>query len=91
MRGVPLMAFADLTSPTMQEFRDLGYALVVYPLNATTVAMAAVKAAFQALRNTGTFAYDREEMVRFRREIEGVIGLPEYYPVEDDTTEKKRE
>ena len=71
-----------------RELEDMGYKMV---LDATTAAIAAAQAVrdvFAAYIETGRPQFDHETAIQAREWIEGIIGLPELYRIEERTTER---
>lgn len=73
-----------------EELEQMGYKMV---LDSTTVLMAAARAveqALQAYRRDGRPPDDIASAVETRHWIESIIGLPEFYEIEEKTTERGR-
>ena len=86
--GTPLVVIAGADEISVQEYVDLGYQIIIY---ATTPIIAAVFALFdvyQSLRDTGLTGLSAEEVAAKRKRVEELIGLPEYYRIEAETTER---
>ena len=71
----------------VQELEAMGYKMVKNVSVATTV-FNCVKELFVRLRETGRSGLDQTVHAGLRKEIEDLIGLNEYYRVEEETVEK---
>ncbi|MBM3460266.1 MAG: methylisocitrate lyase [Armatimonadetes bacterium] len=84
--SVPLLAnmteFGKSPYLSVEEFGALGYRLVLFPLTAFRVAMGAVRAAFQVLREQGTQVGLLEGM-QTRRELYELVRYAEYAKLDD--------
>jgi 2-methylisocitrate lyase-like PEP mutase family enzyme len=72
----------------VQEFEDLGYKLSTYPTALLCPVTQEIKRVITNLRTTGVTGLDREKMIVWRKEVEDLIGLEEYYRIESDTVER---
>ncbi|HSZ93021.1 MAG TPA: hypothetical protein VK822_27000, partial [Acetobacteraceae bacterium] len=55
------------------------------------VAFTAVKRAFEEIRATGTFTgLSDQECIDARQQIEDLVGLEQFYVIEEETVEQKR-
>jgi 2-methylisocitrate lyase-like PEP mutase family enzyme len=73
-----------------EEYWNMGYNLVVYHLIGIFAAARAVQKEFQNIKEKGKWTLSAEEYGAARRLIEESISLPEYYQIEEKTTEKKK-
>jgi methylisocitrate lyase len=73
---------------SVQEFEDLGYKLSTYPTALLCPVTQEIKRVITNLRTTGVTGLDREKMIVWRKEVEDLIGLEEYYRIESDTVER---
>ncbi len=74
--------------PTTQDLEDLGYGLVIYPTAAPVVITKHMKALYEQIRDAGETGWDPAEYGDVRNYIESIIGLPEYYDIEDRSGNK---
>ena len=72
----------------VQELADMEWKLLVEAITAPLVAFHALKRAYGELARDGRTVLDRADMQAVRKEIEGLIGLEEYYAVEAETVER---
>ena len=73
---------------SVQEFEDLGYKLSTYPTALLCPVTQEIKRVITNLRTKGETGLDREQMIVWRKEVEDLIGLEEYYRIESDTVER---
>ena len=71
-----------------QELEDMGYKMVLDSASAVIAAASAVREAFSAYMREGRPQVDQEAALEVREYIETLIGLPEYYRIEEQTTER---
>jgi methylisocitrate lyase len=74
---------------TVGTAEELGYKLLSDAIALSIVTAQAVKKALQNYLRRGGFGMDPECAKSVRGEIEELIGLPRYYEIEEETTEKK--
>lgn len=73
---------------TRQELQQMGYVVCIDAQIMLCTAFTAQQRMLQELRATGTFTGMTEaDFVRSRKEIEDLIGLDEYYAIEEETVE----
>jgi methylisocitrate lyase len=73
---------------TVQELKDMGWAACIDAQVMLLTAFEAQRRALEELRRTGAFAGMTEaENRRARKAIEDLIGLDEYYAIEEETVE----
>ena len=73
---------------SVQEFQDIGYKLSTYPTALLCPVTQTLKRVITNLVTKGVSGNDPEEMIPWRKEVEDLIGLEEYYRIEADTVEK---
>jgi methylisocitrate lyase len=73
---------------SVQEFQDIGYKLSTYPTALLCPVTQTLKRVIGSLVSTGVTGNDPEEMIPWRKEVEDLIGLEEYYRIESETVEK---
>ena len=66
----------------------MGYKMVLDSASAVIAAASAVREAFSAYMRGGRPQVDQEAALEVREYIETLIGLPEYYRIEEQTTER---
>ncbi len=74
--------------PTTDELENLGYAMVIYPTAAPVVITKHMKALYESIRDEGETGWDPTEYGDIRTYIESIIGLPEYYDIEERSGRK---
>ena len=73
---------------TLQEFEDMGYKLATYPAQLLAPATQEIKRVIKSIKNNGLTGFPDDQMALWRREIESMIGLDEYYRIESRTVER---
>lgn len=73
---------------TIDEFERIGYKLSTYPTALLCPVTQEMKRIITNLRTRGETGLDREKMIVWRKEVEDLIGLEEYYRIESETVEK---
>ena len=73
---------------SVQEFQDIGYKLSTYPTALLCPVTQTLKRVITNMVTKGESGNDPEEMIVWRKEVEDLIGLEEYYRIEADTVEK---
>jgi methylisocitrate lyase len=74
-----------------QELQTMGYAGCIEAQFAILYAFTAMRKALQALAADGRYdGMDQAEYVAARQAIEDIIGLDEYYGIEESTVESRR-
>jgi 2-methylisocitrate lyase-like PEP mutase family enzyme len=69
----------------------MGYKACIDAVTSLVVAFTAVKRAFTEIRETGTFTgLSAQECVDARQQIEDLVGLEQFYVIEEETVEKTR-
>jgi methylisocitrate lyase len=72
---------------TVQQFEDLGYKLSTYPTALLCPVTQEIKRVITNLRTTGESGLPQDKMILWRKEVEDLIGLEEYYKIESATVE----
>jgi 2-methylisocitrate lyase-like PEP mutase family enzyme len=86
---IPLVFLSYFGGLTTQQVEDLGFKLMVYPMAAQVAGYAAVRDIYRQVRSRGIVdEVDIDAMAATRGDIERIISLPEYWEIEDRTTEK---
>lgn len=73
---------------TVREFEEIGYKLSTYPTALLCPVTQEMKRVITNLRTRGETGLDREQMIVWRKEVEDLIGLEEYYRIESATVER---
>ena len=69
----------------------MGYKACIDAVTSLVVAFTAMKRAFAEVRDTGTFTgLSAQECVDARQQIEDLVGLEQFYVIEEETVENKR-
>ena len=71
-----------------QEYEDMGYKMGTYPTQLLCPAVQAMKTVVKSFMETGRSGLDPDNMIKWRKECEDLIGLDEHYKVEAATVEK---
>lgn len=73
---------------SFREFEEIGYKLSTYPTALLCPVTQELKRVITNLRTTGSTGHDNEKMILWRKEVEDLIGLEEYYRIESETVER---
>ena len=73
---------------TAQEFEDMGYKLSTYPTALLCPVTQELKRVITNLTTKGESGLPLDKMIIWRKEVEDLIGLEEYYKIESDTVER---
>jgi 2-methylisocitrate lyase-like PEP mutase family enzyme len=77
--------------PTAAQLADMGYKAAIDALTYLLVSFHFAKLAYRGIRRTGGYTgLTHEQCVVARHEIETLVGLDEFYEIEEQTVEKKR-
>ncbi len=77
--------------PTIGELEAMGYKACIDAVTSLVVAFTAVKRAFIEIRETGTFTgLSDQDCIDARQQIEDLVGLEQFYVIEEETVEAKR-
>ncbi len=71
-----------------QEFEDMGYKLATYPTALLCPVTQEMKRVITNLTTRGESGLPQDQMIVWRKEVEDLIGLEEYYKIESDTVER---
>ncbi len=71
-----------------QEFEDMGYKLSTYPTALLCPVTQELKRVITNLVTKGESGLPQDKMILWRKEVEDLIGLEEYYKIESDTVER---
>lgn len=76
--------------PTAGELADRGYKAAIDAMTYLLASFHFAKRAYQEVMRTGAYTgMSNEECVAARHEIEALVGLDEFYEIEEETVEKK--
>ena len=70
-----------------QEFEDMGYKLSTYPTALLCPVTQELKRVITNLTTRGVSGLPQDKMIVWRKEVEDLIGLEEYYKIESNTVE----
>ncbi|MFH1486028.1 MAG: isocitrate lyase/PEP mutase family protein [Chloroflexota bacterium] len=85
---IPMMAVAGIEPLAVQDYRRLGYQIVVYSSTTIAICARAVAEFYGPLFRTGQMPLSVDEIRKARELVEKAINLSEYYALEEQTTEK---
>lgn len=71
-----------------QELEQLGYKMVIDAIGGVVATVKAVREAYGALRDRGMTGLNFEEAIKVRQDIEDLIGMEDYYRIEEETVER---
>src|SRR5438045_5929785 len=76
--------------PSAGELADMGYKAAIDAMTYLLASFHFAKRAYQELKRTGGYTgLSNDECVAARHEIETLVGLDEFYAIEEETVEKK--
>ena len=76
--------------PTAGQLADMGYKAAIDAMTYLLASFHFAKRAYQEIRRTGAYTgLSNEECVAARQEVETLVGLDEFYRIEEETVEKK--
>ena len=84
----PLATITSLDARRPEQWRALGWRLVIDPFTAQTLAVAAVRRAYRRFIATGETGSDRGDVMGLYRTLPELAGLDALYAIEDATTER---
>ena len=87
---VPLLVIAGADDISVSEYADLGYQIIIYATTPIIATVDALQDVYRRLRDTGLIGISAEEVAVKRTKVEELIGLPDYYKIEAETTERRR-
>ena len=73
---------------SVQQFEDMGYKLSTYPTALLCPVTQEIKRVVTNLKTRGETGLPQDKMIVWRKEVEDLIGLEEYYRIESDTVER---
>jgi methylisocitrate lyase len=73
---------------SVKELEDIGYKLVAYSATLICAVTQELKRVLTSLKSRGISGLPADEMIRWRKEVEDLIGLEEYYKIESKTVER---
>ena len=77
--------------PTADELADMGYKAAIDALTYLLASFHFAKRAYAEIKRTGGYTdLTNDECVAARHEIETLVGLDEFYTIEEETVEKKK-
>lgn len=71
-----------------KQFEEMGYKAVGYSATLICAVTQELKRVLVSLRDDGVSGLDNEQMIPWRKEVEDLIGLEEYYRIERETVER---
>ena len=86
--SAPLATIASLDARRPEEWRTLGWHLVIDPFTAQALAVQAVASAYRRFLKAGATGADRRQVFETYRTLAGLAGLEPLYAIEERTTEK---
>ena len=88
VRDIPLLVIASRDEISVKEYEELGYQIIIYATTPAIVAAHALLQVYKNLKETGLTGMSAEEVTEKGLKVEELIGLPEYYQIEAETTER---
>jgi 2-methylisocitrate lyase-like PEP mutase family enzyme len=77
--------------PSAEQLADLGYKAAIDALTYLLTSYHFAKLAYQEIRRTGGYTgLTQEQCITARKEIETLVGLDEFYEIEEQTVEEKK-
>jgi len=73
---------------SVKELEDIGYKLVAYSATLICAVTQELKRVLTSLKSHGISGLPADKMIRWRKEVEDLIGLEEYYKIESETAER---
>ena len=73
---------------SVKELEDIGYKLVAYSATLICAVTQELKRVLTSLKSRGISGLPTDEMILWRKEVEDLIGLEEYYKIESETAER---
>jgi|TARA_Y100000310_G_scaffold330109_1_gene401198 methylisocitrate lyase len=84
----PLAAITSLDARTADEWRELGWSLIIDPFTAQAACIDLLRKMYGSFAETGSTGMPRNEIMASYRALQQYAGLNELYRIEDETTEK---
>ena len=72
----------------VKEFEDMGYKMSTYVTTLLCPVTQEIKRVITNLMSKGGSGLPADKMVLWKKEVEDLIGLEEYYKIESDTVER---
>jgi 2-methylisocitrate lyase-like PEP mutase family enzyme len=90
LKGVPQVWLSGTAPPdlSVSEVRELGYALVIFPVTTPVVITDAVLRVYTSLRDTGSLGLSLEQIASLRQKNLDILGMERYWSIEERTTER---
>jgi len=85
----PLAAITSLDTRTSDEWKVLGWQLIIDPFTAQVVAVDAVRNAYRQFQMSGKTGLSTRKIFETYRQLPQLAGLDRLFEIEDQTTEKK--
>jgi len=77
--------------PTAAQLADMGYKVAIDAITYLIVSFHFAKRAYQEIRKTGGYTgLTQEQCIAARHEIETLVGLDQFYEIEEQTVEKRK-
>lgn len=73
---------------SVKEFEDMGYKMATYPTALLCPVTQELKRVITNLKTHGASGLPQDKMIVWRKEVEDLIGLDEYYRIESETVER---
>jgi 2-methylisocitrate lyase-like PEP mutase family enzyme len=87
----PMVFLSYFGGMTAEEIEGLGFKLLIFPMAAQVAGYARVREVYRQIAERGVVdQVDVEAMADMRSDIESLISLPQFWEIEDATTEKER-
>ena len=87
--GAPLATIQALSSRTPEQWKNLGWKLIIDPFTAQVLAVDAIQQAYSHFMKHGTTQSELPNLMRTYRKLPELAGLFPLYEIEDNTTERE--
>ena len=87
--GLPVVWVEVFSGLSVKEIAQLGYKVIIYPMIGVAAAASGIIDAYGELKEIGVVKTEIEKLGKVKLQLEEIIGLPEYYAIENKTTEKQ--
>jgi 2-methylisocitrate lyase-like PEP mutase family enzyme len=84
----PLAAMGAFGTRSTDEWRDLGWPLVIDPFSGQVLAYQAMRDAYAQFQADGTLGHDPADVFTVYREVQQAAGMEDLYAIEERSTEK---
>ena len=84
----PLAAMGAFGTRSTDEWRDLGWPLVIDPFSGQVLAYQAMRDAYAHFQSDGTLGHDPADVFTVYREVQAAAGMDDFYAIEERSTEK---